>query len=415
MRPPRWLLAPLQSERLIRAVDWLVLRTRRSPQGTSHVLIAPPGGGNIGDQALVEAFVEALEASTPSHVLVVVRQIGDIDVPAHLRDRMRLLPLPALIYGSALGHLRDARKLDRELGSAASVSVVGADIMDGAYVLRASVNRAALADRLARLGWEPRVLGFSWNERPHPAARAAMKRASSSGVRMLLRDPLSATRARRDGMVVTETADLVFLATTKDAEVISVVAPDLSPEEPVALINASGLVGAQDSQARDYTRIVAMLRAEGMRVVIVPHVSRPGADDLPLCRRIADEFGDDPHVSLVDRLLSPAQIRALAARANIVVTGRMHLAVMALLSGTPPITVATQGKVEGLMRLFDSSDLCVQPGDGFASRVEEVIRRILTDPVAERRRLVDRLPGVIGLAAANVDGLSRTRKEVMAP
>ena len=35
-------------------------------------------------------------------------------------------------------------------------------------------------------------------------------------------------------------------------------------------------------------------------------------------------------------------------------TGRMHLAVMALLAGTPPITVATQGKVEGLMRLFGS-------------------------------------------------------------
>ena len=29
MRPPRWLLAPLQSERLIRFVDRLTLRTRR--------------------------------------------------------------------------------------------------------------------------------------------------------------------------------------------------------------------------------------------------------------------------------------------------------------------------------------------------------------------------------------------------
>ena len=216
MRPPRWLLAPLQSERLIRFVDRLTLRTRRG-DGTAHLLIAPPGGGNIGDQALVEAFVEA----TAGPVVVVVRHIGDIDIPTRLSARMRLVPLPALVYGSAIGHWRDAAKLDRELRAAASVSVVGADIMDGAYVLRASVNRAGLAERLARLGWEPRILGFSWNDTPNPAAKTAIRRASGAGVRMLLRDPLSAERARRDGISVTDTADLVFLATSRDDDVLA--------------------------------------------------------------------------------------------------------------------------------------------------------------------------------------------------
>ena len=408
MRPPRWLLAPLQSEGLIRAVDRVAVRTRPGA-GEHHVLIAPPGGGNIGDQALVEAFVEA----TTGPVLVVVRRSGDIDIPPRLRGRMQLLPLPALVYGSAVGHWRDARKLDRELRTAASVSIVGADIMDGAYVLRASVNRAGLAERLARLGWEPRILGFSWNADPHPAAAAAMRRASAAGVRMLLRDPLSAGRARRDGMTVTDTADLVFLATTRHDDVLTEVAPDLSVSDRIAVVNASGLVGAGDAQVRDYAKIIDALRADGMRVIIVPHVSRPGADDLPLCRRIAAEFPDDPSVSLVERLLAPAQIRALAARAGIVVTGRMHLAVMALLAGTPPITVATQGKVEGLMRLFDSHELCVQPGDGFADRVEPVLRGILDDPSAARARLLERLPGVIALASANVEGIGAVREEVL--
>ncbi|SFR88398.1 Polysaccharide pyruvyl transferase family protein WcaK [Microbacterium sp. cf046] len=408
MRPPRWLLAPLQSERLIRAVDRLALRTRAGG-GDTHVLIAPPGGGNIGDQALVEAFVEA----TAGPVLVVVRRSGDIDIPRRLTGRMRLLPLPALVYGSAIGHWRDARKLDRALRTTASVSIVGADIVDGAYVLRASVNRAGLAERLARLGWSPRILGFSWNAHPHPAAAAAMRRASAAGVRMLLRDPLSAARARDDGMTVTETADLVFLATTREDAAVAEVAPGLSAETRLAVVNASGLVGADDGQVRDYARIIAELRADGMRVVIVPHVSRPGADDLPLCRRIAAEFAEDASVSVVERLLAPAQIRALAARASIVVTGRMHLAVMALLAGTPPITVATQGKVEGLMRLFDSRELCVQPGDGFAERVEPVLRGILDDPLAARARLLERLPAVIALATANVDGLGAVREEVL--
>ncbi len=408
MRPPRWLLAPLQSERLIRFVDRLVLRTRRG-DGASHVLIAPPGGGNIGDQALVEAFVEA----TADPVVVVVRRRGDVDIPPRLSARMRLVPLPALVYGSAIGHWRDAAKLDRELRAAASVSIVGADIMDGAYVLRASLNRAALAERLARLGWKPRILGFSWNGTPHPAALAALRRASDVGVRMLLRDPLSAERARRDGITVTDTADLVFLADSREDEVLADIAPDLCADQPLALINASGLVGTGSSQVHDYATIIAMLRADGMRVIILPHVCRPGADDLPLCRRIAAEFADDPSVSLVERLLAPAQIRGLAARASVVVTGRMHLAVMALLAGTPPITVATQGKVEGLMRLFGWPELCAQPGDGFAARVQPVLRAILDDPREARARLVERLPDVVTLAAANVEGLNAARREVV--
>ncbi len=230
---------------------------------------------------------------------------------------------------------------------------------------------------------------------------------------MLLRDPLSAERARRDGISVTDTADLVFLATSRDDDVLAGIAPGVPADERIALINASGLVGSGDSQVHDYATIIAELRADGMRVIIVPHVSRPGADDLPLCRRIAAEFADDPSVSLVERLLAPAQIRGLAARASVVVTGRMHLAVMALLAGTPPITVATQGKVEGLMRLFGWRELCVQPGDGFAARVEPVLRGILDDPEGARARLLESRAGVVALAAANVDGLSAARQEVL--
>jgi colanic acid/amylovoran biosynthesis protein len=405
------LLGILRAEPLIRTADRMRLRVRPgSPANPTAVLIAPPGRGNIGDQALVEAFVEAVGGP----VVVVVRAPEDIDVPAHLADRMSLLALPALIYGTAVGRARDMAKLGQALKDAASVSIIGADIMDGAYVPRASVNRAALAERLAILGWPVRVIGFSWNASPLPAARVALSRAQKAGVTLLVRDPLSAERARRDGLEVRETADVVFLATSRDDTAVG----EFTHGEPYALVNASGLVGAGESVLAEYDRIIARLRDRGLHVLVLPHVSRPGADDLPLCTAIAERAqaageANSPPVTLVPRLLAPSQIRALAAGATVVVTGRMHLAVMSLMAGTPAVTLATQGKVEGLMGLFSAPYLCVEPGPGLDERVIERLDRVLADPRVTRDELRGRLPEVIALAGANVDGIRALKTEVL--
>jgi polysaccharide pyruvyl transferase WcaK-like protein len=80
----------------------------------------------------------------------------------------------------------------------------------------------------------------------------------------------------------------------------------------------------------------------------------------------------DPSALFVQHILPPAAIRGLTARATIVITGRMHLAIMALYHGVPAITLGTQGKVEGLMQMLDASFLCVEPNAGFGERVTAV-------------------------------------------
>lgn len=392
----RRLAKPLQSERLIRAVDSILIRVRPDGNGRSHVLLAPPGRGNIGDQALVEAFVEAVDGP----VVVLTRSTRDFDVPASLEGRMRLVPLPALVYGSAVGHARDVRTLTRELASARSFSVIGADIMDGAYVLRASVNRAALAERLARLGWPTRIVGFSWNASPHERAVAALRRAGDAGVRLYLRDPRSAARARADGLSVRDSADIVFSAPSRDDGIVQRLLPDLG-DGSLALVNASGLVG---DRLPAYGRAIEALRAAGHTVLVVPHVSRHGADDLPLCEALVQAAGD-PQVTLVPRLLAPAEIRGLAARAAVTVTGRMHLAVMSLMAGTPPVTVATQGKVEGLMDLFGTPELCVSPGSTFDTELAAAVATVIEKESDLRSRILAAREDVRALSERNVEGL----------
>lgn len=362
-----------------------------------HVLIAPPGGGNIGDQAMIEAFLD----NTEGEVVIVVRALRDVAVPAAHAARTQVLALETLVYGGLPRRLGDIRRYRRLLRGARSVAVVGADIMDGAYNRRASVNRANLA-RLARQAGVPaRVLGFSWNGRAHPQARDAVRAAARAGTRLMLRDPVSAARARADGLDnVIDAADTVFSAHAVDHAAAAELLRGVAADARIALVNASGLVGRALSQVDEYLALIGRLRARGLTVVLLPHVSRPGADDMTICREIHARLADADTL-LIDTLLPPAAIRGLTARAELVVTGRMHLAIMAFYNAVPAITLATQGKVEGLMQLFGTESLCVEPSTGFGARIASVADEVLDRLDEVKDHIAAQLPLVRELSRLN--------------
>ncbi|MFF2370998.1 polysaccharide pyruvyl transferase family protein [Agromyces sp. NPDC058110] len=396
---------PLRAPWLLAAADRLLLSSRSiaGPRDEPHhVLLAPAGGGNIGDQALVEAFIENVDG----RVSVICRRPADYSIDD---ERVRVVPLLSLVYGDLVGHVRDLRAFRELLRTATTFSVVGADVMDGGYGYRASANRANLARRVAEIGIDSRVLGFSWNASPHPVALRAVRAAAATGVDTIVRDPRSAARARTDGIApVIDGADIVFLARSTDADTAATWADRVAG--PLALVNFSGLVPA-DGGLDPYVDVVRALRERGHGVLLVPHVSRPGADDLPICVAVADRFADDPDVVLVDRLLSPSAIRGLASRARITVTGRMHLAVMSLMHAVPAVTVATQGKVEGLMDLVGAPQLCV-PTDRLSADLARVAADTADAADDLSRAIAARLDEVRGLAGRNLERMPRPVRTV---
>ena len=178
---------------------------------------------------------------------------------------------------------------------------------------------------------------------------------------------------------------------------------------PLAIVNVSALVGRGLDQTVEYRAVIDHLLDTGYRVVLLPHVSRPNSDDIASCERVYDAVSegrtDSSRLLLVLHLLPPATIRGLTALADLVVTGRMHLAIMALGNGVPAITLATQGKVEGLMQLIGIPQLCVEPREGMAARVIEVIEMVRSD-ASVAARLKDELPRIRTLARRNLDGLA---------
>lgn len=375
------------------------------PGGERHetILIAPPSadnarfrGGNIGDRAMIEAFLDNVGGPVR-----IITSGTDDPLPARFTDRVTIENLPGLIYGWGIGNVRAFRTLRRRLAGASHLAVVGADIMDGAYHTAASVCRARVAELAASVGVDSRVLGFSWNASPHPRARAALARAGGAGAALMLRDPVSFGRAAADQLPgIVEVADMVFAAQDVDTQPLQ----RYLGADPgrYALVNISSLIG-RTVDSHEYDGVIDALLDHGLRVVLLPHVSRLEADDIASCREVYDRHRDKG-VVLVDQLLRPGAILGMCSAATVVITGRMHLSIMALNSGVPAIALSTQGKVEGLFELFGTAENCVEPVPGFGRQLAAAAENILADPqVAARVQAA--LGGVRKLASLNFERL----------
>lgn len=365
---------------------------------TGHtVFLAPSGRGNIGDQAMFDSFFHNVEG----RVHVVVGAADAYRVTGAEAERMVVHALPRLIRGLPPVRALDVVRFGRLVRGAARLYVPGADTIDGGHP-HASLARLGLVRLCANRGVDAIVQGFSWApEVPESVERSA--RAAGRLARLLPRDPLSFERLSRAGVQATAASDLVFSydRTAPLPDDLEALVADLEKQGiPFALLNMSGLIARKVDLADDYDTLVHHLHDRGLAVVALPHVIRSGDDDLVQMRALVGRSGG-PQDVLVDRLLTPAQVKGLAARAQLTVTGRMHLAIMSLSHSTPAVTMATAGKVEGLYEFFDLPQLVVRPVRGCSAEAIRAVDAVLADRVGIARRIVERLPRVIALSRRN--------------
>lgn len=350
-------------------------RLLSSESRCGNVLIAPPGGGNIGDQAMVDSFLQ----NSSRKCTVVVRSRSDFVEATYMRrNGTECIELPRLLYSSGLPFFREYLRLLSVIARSESVSIIGADIMDGAYNLKASVRRSCVARAGVSLTGNSRVIGFSWNGEASRVARFSLRRAGSKGAKLFLRDPVSFSRASLDKIPdIHLVSDSVFAlqpandSVRKSAEVLTRL-----EGKPFVLINASGLISRGLPQVDSYLSVLREVANLGYTPVLVPHVVRANGDDLEICREIASVSAFAKPV-LVDSLLSPHEIRNLCEHASFVVTGRMHLGVISLSVAKPAIIVGTQGKVEGLMDFFGIGELLVTPTPNLGDDICSAIRHLV--------------------------------------
>lgn len=169
--------------------------------------------GSIGDDAMITATVQHARERNPD---------VDIDVlleGAHASELVRQRGFnPVDIFGdvdfiAALCNQFEARRYD-------CVVVIGADVMDGYYHPLVTAKLLASADLAAAAGIKNVILGFSFNETPHPSL-ALFYSALHPGVSINVRDPVSFGRlklfAKTNAALVADSA-FSLIASEADAD-----------------------------------------------------------------------------------------------------------------------------------------------------------------------------------------------------
>jgi polysaccharide pyruvyl transferase WcaK-like protein len=152
--------------------------------------------------------------------------------------------------------------------------------------------------------------------------------------------------------------------------------------------------------------VVGRLLQRPLSILLIPHDTRSNRPD----RKLLEEATAAVSSKDKERLymlppVSPGVVRAVTPALDLLATGRMHAAILALSGGTPAFCFAYQDKFEGLLELFDlaDADLLSSPEDLVRSpdRVAEKILQKLNDKDLLGRQTTQHLPAVLKLSQDN--------------
>ena len=330
------------------------------------LVMSPAGDGNIGDHAMLNAFLENCDGP----VTVLSSGVDSTLHPDLNSSRLVFKPMRSLFSYPPFIRFWSVFKFSRLLASSRIFIIHGADTMDGSQI-SASLARLSLC-RLASLeGIPSAVLGFSWSDESPKVVSDAIRTVSANTL-LFPRDPLALRRLEEldvsNLLPVTDMAFSLNTVETPPGSVSSWLRETASCQEEFVILNVSGLIANRFDQRKEIELVVSQIHKFGARVLFLPHVLRKGDDDLAICKEMHALLGQ-PKDFLVEELLAPEQVRYIASRAKLTITGRMHLSILSLGIGTPAIALSTAGKVEGLFELFGLSEFVVDPVPGYGATV----------------------------------------------
>ena len=124
--------------------------------------------------------------------------------------------------------------------------------------------------------------------------------------------------------------------------------------------------------------------------------------------KISDDLFDSTCGSedlLITDPLSPAQERHLFQSVSFVITGRMHIAILALTMGIPVIALETMGKVMGLFEVFNLEDYCIDKNLDFSAEVIHRIKQLENDQPSISQLISAKIPDLRKLSLINFTDL----------
>lgn len=383
------------------------LFVHQGKQQVPRISLVVPGDtteldGSLGDQALLLGFHQ-LRNSSKSAVIV-----SEGFVTSKIFSTSKVV---RAWFGLSAGW-----KLGKLSSTGNELYIIGADVMDGYYSEAVSSQRLILAREFSRANIPCGILGFSFNDAPHPNVIKEFQRLPTS-VRICLRDAVSLERFQRlVGRPAQLVSDLAFLVqATESSEVASIVEPWVTAQRQsgrrILGINVNPQVvahlasGTESTLARSVAQACEALISHNTSVVLIPHDFRPGCADLRVMGLVWQ------HLSALARrnallLVNPftaQEIKSVCKDFDLVFSARMHLAIGALSVGTPVCGMQYQGKFAGLFQHFSmGNDIFIAPEDALdALRLAAFLNRHLDQAKELKQQVEAKLPAVRALARMN--------------
>jgi polysaccharide pyruvyl transferase WcaK-like protein len=304
---------------------------------------------------------------------------------------------------------------------------VGADVMDGFYSDHTTLKRLQIIELAARAGIDTTILGFSWNENPTSITTRAMAELPEN-VRICARDIFSykrlTQRLPRPIELVTDTAFL--LEPEYDSTLVRQVSGWIQTQRTngrtIIGVNLNNLFVADGKalQPSDLIRCFIAALTElfdqdpSLSFLLMPHDSRGEVSDLSLAQDLLKALPPalQPYCHQVSFPCRAAEIKAICAELDFVLTGRMHLAIACLGQTTPVGCITYQGKFEGLFQHFHIEGVTISPEQAFQPGVlSHFLSNLLTRRHQLRQQIRAALPVVLQLSAANFTGVLPVERE----
>lgn len=396
----------------------LLLRRLRAP---SRSPVAPPApgrfaiiagdvsnpAGSLGDMAMFTALMQSLRARNAAATFTIIGArnhsisvpgIGDVPVVAAWAERAGAMAFDALV-----------RQHD-------ALFVMGADILDGKYGAALVQRIASYCNHSIRLGIPVTTLGFSFNRHPRRPTVQGLAGLHPK-VKVNVRDQPSLDRfTRLVGIPAQLCADSAFLmspAVEAEPEAEAWIAGmRASGLTPIGInLNAHALAPAIAAAGPEalIEHIATQLRSAGERnalaYMLIPHDLKPQSGDVVMLQKLEQSLQRNGFAQVrYTSIGRPDKIKRIAGLLDFIITGRMHLAIAALGSGTPILSIAYQDKFEGLYEHFGLSlEYIISPMQCLGDEFLDKINFIYSQRAALRERVHASLPRVKELALRNLE------------
>jgi len=322
------------------------------------VIITPDAfHGSFGDQAMMVALIRKIREKYENAKITLFNTYNSVDDKIislqYEEDVVNIFPKNDLVT-DFIDTISDCD----------AVFLVGADVLDGAYGLNASLCYYKLMDIAQKLGKTVHVQGFSFNNTADPILLSAVKTISKH-VPLKVRDIDSFNRLKKIGCKhLVQVADMGF-SFDETPYKKSLFAYELYDHLLEAKqYNGKTLIGIHVymKKSEDYKTFIQKLiyslkQFPNVFAVLLPHDKRCFGDE---------KYSDDEMNSMLERELTKEGIECINANKlrneidvkyilgliDLVITCRMHLAIASLSKNVPVISFGYQDKFKGLYKFY---------------------------------------------------------------